>query len=313
MLFRSRHGIFMLSLYFIMHSLEQSKPDARTWRPNLLVLSGPPKKRWHLIELADAIACKRGLLTVSTIVPEEVSEPERLSNLRDSLRSYMKDNKVRALINVHTAHDMLTGAQEMIRAHGFGSVAPNTIVIGETEKRENFLEYAKLISLIHKQQRNLIIVRKGEIQVKPDTELYMDILWRGKQKNAGLMLALAYLIKMSGKWEKARLLLKTIITEPSKQETVQKNLEEFIKGQRLGAEAAVIVGDANTDIFKIIEDNEHDANLVFLGLRAPNEDESLEDYSRYYASILEKTQNFPATLLVLASQDIEFGRIFTSH
>ncbi|MFH1383787.1 MAG: Na-K-Cl cotransporter, partial [Candidatus Omnitrophota bacterium] len=306
-----RYGILMLVLYYIIHRLEDRKPDERTWRPNILVLSGPPKARWHLIELADAIACKRGLLTVSTIVTDEVSMHERIENIRDSLRRYMKENGVRALMNVHSAPDMLGGAQEMIRAYGFGSVSPNTIILGETEKRENFIQYARLISLAHRQKRNLLIVRNSEIQVKPHEKLRMEILWRGKQKNAGLMLALAYLITMSSKWEKTNLILKTIIQDPSKKEETLKNVSAFIKGQRIDAQASVIVNDKNEDVFNVIKDSVTDANLVFLGLRPPADDESPEEYSRYYVDLLNKTEHFPSTILSLASEDIAFNRIFS--
>jgi len=306
----TRYGILMLVLYYIIHRLEERKPDERTWRPNLLVLSGPPSTRWHLIEFADAITCKRGLLTVTTILPESASDPERLDTLRSTLRNYMKENHVRALMNINTSYDMLTGAQEMIKAYGFGSVTPNTIIIGETEKKENFLNYAQLISLVHRQRRNLIIMRKGELQPKPHEELRMDVLWRGKQKNAGLMLAIAYLIKISEKWDTTHLILKTIVNDESKKKDAQKRLDEFIKWQYLKAESAIIVNQKNEDPFKIIEDNIHDANLAFIGMRPPNEDESIKDYSLYYEDLLNKTAHFPTTIMTLASENIEFNRIF---
>jgi len=308
-----RYGILMLLLYYVIHRLEERKPDERTWRPNLLVLSGPPKSRWHLIELADAIACKRGLLTVSTIMTDEDSSAERLTNLCDALRSYIRDNHVRALMNVHVAPDMLTGAQEMVKAYGFGSVAPNTILIGETEKRENFIEYAKFISLVNRQRRNLIIVRKGEFQVDPDEELRMDVLWRGKQKNASLMLALAFLIRMSSKWDKTRLIMKTIINEEEQKESAEKTLQGFIKKRRIDAEASVVINQNGKDVFTVIEENIHDANLVFVGMRPPRDDETPEEYSHYYALLLEKTKTYPTTIFVLASEDIEFHKIFSEE
>jgi amino acid transporter len=308
-----RYGILMLVLYFVIHRLEVRKPDARTWRPNLLVLSGPPQSRWHLIELADAIACKRGLLTVATILTDEDRSSESVDNLRSTLRNYLQENNVRALMNLHVASDMLSGAQELVKAHGFGSVAPNTIIIGETEKRENFLEYVKFIATVHKLRRNLVIVRKGEFQVRADETLKMDVLWRGKQKNASLMLALAFLIRMSGKWNETSLVLKTIIQDETKKDEVKKGLEAFIKERRLDALADVIVGEKERDVFETIEENITDANLVFVGMRAPLEDESMDEYAKYYEWLLDKTKRFPASLLVLASEDLEFHKIFTEE
>ena len=127
------------------------------------------------------------------------------------------------------------------------------------------------------------------------------------------MLALAYLIKMSGKWEATHLILKTIVSDEAKQNEARKRLDEFIKGQHLKAEAAVIVNQGNEDVFKTIEDNTHDANLVFIGMRPPDEGESIEDYSRYYTDLLDKTAHFPTTIMVLAAEDIEFNRIFAQE
>lgn len=308
-----RYGILMLVLYFVIHRLENRKPDERTWRPNVLVLSGTPQSRWHLIELADAIACKRGLLTVATILTDEDATPERVDNLRDALRSYMKENRVRALTNLHVAADMLSGAREMVKGYGFGSVAPNTIMIGETEKRENFVEYAKFIALVHRMRRNLVIVRKGEFQVEPGQELRMDVLWRGKEKNASLMLAFAFLIRMSAKWDKTRLMLKTFVNEDAQREIAEKTLQTFIFERRIDAEASVIISEGGTDVFATIEENIHDANLVFVGMRAPREDEPPEEYARYYEFLLDKTKAYPATVFTLASEDIAFHKIFSEE
>lgn len=310
-----RYGILMLILYFVIHRLEKRRPDEKTWRPNILALCGPPSTRWHLIELADAIASKRGLLTVSTILTSDSDKPsaDRIENLRDTIRSYLHENEVQALINVHPANNLLQGAMEMVRAYGFGSVAPNTVLIGETEKEELFEEYAKFIRLVHKQRRNLLIVRRGEFQVSTHRKLFMDVLWRGKQQNAGLMLAIAHMIISSGTWEKSALILKTIVTDANEVGDAHKRLEEFIKAQRLEAKSAVIVNTPGQDVFKTIEDNIHDTNLVFIGMRPPYDEETDENYSHYYRTLLEKTKNYPATVMVLSSQDIEFSRMFESE
>ncbi len=306
-----RYGILMLVLYFVIYRLEDRKPDERTWRPNLLVLSGSPQARWHLISIADAITCNRGLLTVSTIIPDDDNSSERAVNLKSVLRSYLMDNRVRALIKVHPANDMLTGAREMVKAYGFGSVSPNTILLGETEKEENFIEYARLIKLVHTQRKNMIIMRNGEIQVSPNEPLKMDILWRGQQNNAGLMLAIAYLIQASGRWPVCTLRLKTIITDRNGEDDVERNLRNFIEKRRIKAKAEVVVGSPDKSVFKTIRENIGDSNLVFIGMRPPLDGETLEEYSEYYKFLLKNTENFPTTIMVLASENIEFNRIFS--
>jgi len=305
-----RYGLFMVILYYVMQKLESSKPDLRTWRPNLLVLSGPPKKRWHLIEISDAIASSRGFITVCTIIPEELETPEKIKSFSSSVKSYLRENHVRAMVSIHGASTILSGAIEMVRFHGFGSVSPNTVVVGETENPESYMDFSELIMQCHKNKKNIAIVRNGELQPSPHKDIKMALFWRGKEKNAGLMLALSQLIKTSGKWSDCKTLLKSIVQDEEEREDRNEVLKEFIDTQNISAEPEVIVGNGSP-VFSTMSSNIDEINIVFLGLRTPGEGETTEEYCEYYKDILEKTKNFPTTMMVLASQDIEFNRLFS--
>ena len=61
----------VLALVDFLVDLAKRRLDERTWKPNLLVLSGSPTNRWYLIELASAISQDRGFVTVAAVVPEE--------------------------------------------------------------------------------------------------------------------------------------------------------------------------------------------------------------------------------------------------
>ena len=63
-----RHGILMLLARYSIYRLAEIKPNPRSWRPNVLVLSGAPSNRWYLIELADAITHGKGFLTVASVI-----------------------------------------------------------------------------------------------------------------------------------------------------------------------------------------------------------------------------------------------------
>jgi solute carrier family 12 (sodium/potassium/chloride transporter), member 2 len=107
--------------------------------------------------------------------------------------------------------------------------------------------------------------------------------------------------------------LKTFVSEDAQREIAEKTLQTFIFERRIDAEASVIINAAGTDVFATIEENIHDANLVFVGMRAPGEDESPEEYARYYEFLLEKTKRYPATIFTLASEDIAFHKIFSEE
>ena len=63
----TRRGILMLIAQAAIYRLDDLKPDERSWRPHILVLSGSPTTRWYLIELADAVSHGKGFLTVAVI------------------------------------------------------------------------------------------------------------------------------------------------------------------------------------------------------------------------------------------------------
>jgi len=52
------------------------------------------------------------------------------------------------------------------------------------------------------------------------------------------------------------------------------------------------------------------ADYVFMGLKPPAPDESMEDYGRYYMSFRQRTERFPALVSVLAAEEIDFEGIF---
>ncbi|MDZ7694286.1 MAG: hypothetical protein U5K69_24725 [Balneolaceae bacterium] len=49
-----------------------NESTGKTWRPNPLVLSGAPTKRWHLIKFASSITHNRGIMTVATVLTGKI-------------------------------------------------------------------------------------------------------------------------------------------------------------------------------------------------------------------------------------------------
>lgn len=305
-----RHGILMLVARAAIYRLSDGKPDERTWKPSLLVFSGAPTSRWYLVELAQALSRGGSWLTIATVVPSETWLPERVDSTEKSIRDYLAKHDTRALVKVFPSEDVLSGMEALVKAYGFGPVVPNTILIGETEKRENFERFVSLIQLIYRSRRNLIMVREGELKIdcQPAEGCRIDVWWGGLSENAGLMLILAYLLRKHPSWEHARLVVKTIVkSEDEKREAIDR-LDAFLSDQRLNAEVDVSLRTSE-NLFDLIRYSSQDAALVFLGIRAPGARESMKEYCRYYEGLLDATGNMPPTALVLAAENIEFKRV----
>jgi len=65
----------------------------------------------------------------------------------------------------------------------------------------------------------------------------------------------------------------------------------------------------SSNVFEQIRDSSAQAGLVFMGMRQPEADESVEDYSRYYGTLIESTRNMPPVAFVLAAEAIEFRKV----
>ena len=302
-----RYGILTLLVRFAIQRLGKLKPDERTWRPNILALSGSPKSRWHLVEMAHSLARDSSSLTVASILPVEDWSAEKVRSTEASIREYLQKREVDAMVKIFPSPDMLSGARALVRAYGYGPLTPNTILLGDTEDRARFGEFAELIKMVYRTQRNLIMLREADTAVAAGAET-IDVWWGGHQSNIGLIITLAYQIQKSPVWQESKLVIKTIVATEAERAAAQERLESFIEEQRIPAQAEVLI-KRQPSYFDIIRQSSAQAGLVFLGMRPPEEGESVEDYSRYYGTLMESTKKMPPVAFVLAAEAIEFRKV----
>ena len=302
-----RYGIYTLLVRFGIQKLGQLKPDEHTWRPNILALSGSPKSRWHLVEMANALTRDSSALTVASILPIEDWSAEKVDSMEESMREYLEKRDVDAMVKILPAPDRLTGAKSLVRAYGYGPLTPNTVLFGDTENRESYDKFAEFIQLVYRTRRNLIMLREPDADISHRSET-IDVWWGGNKDNIGLVLTLAYQIQKSEVWEQSKLVLKTIVENEEERDSAKIRLESFIEEQRIPAETEVLIKRL-PNVFDIIRQSSAEAGLVFMGMRPPGEEESIEDYSRYYGNLREASSNMPPLALILAAEDIEFRQV----
>jgi len=204
---------------------------------------------------------------------------------------------------------VMEGLLTLINTYGFGPISPNTILVGDTEQSRQFLAFTRLIMAVWRRQRNFIFVREGVQREEEDAPAFIDLWWQGKGPNAWFMLALAHLLGQNPEWARTPLRLSTVIRTAEEREEAENRLRLFIRQARISATFRVIE-HGEGEIFDTIRACSAEARLCFLGLRPPTQDESPEDYSAYYKTLLEKSRDFPLTAFCLANEQIEFSRIF---
>ncbi|MGD1893580.1 MAG: Na-K-Cl cotransporter, partial [Cyclobacteriaceae bacterium] len=277
-------------------------PDPKNWRPHILVLSGAPTKRWHLIELARSIVQRSSLLTVATVLKTEDIAYERIKSLEANIREYLEERGVESLVKVTSDEDPFSAGVRLIQTYGIGALVPNTIILGDTRELTHHSAYCSMIEQFYEARRNVVIVRDDEkdgFQKKQK----IDVWWGGLRKNGALMMILAYLISQDREWDSVEITVKMMVPTEAAAQDAEANLSQIISNMRISFQHKVIVND-QTNFWTLLKQESQSADLIMLGLAEPT-----ENFLTYYEQLSERTQGLPATMFVLAAQEIAFEEI----
>jgi amino acid transporter len=281
--------------------------DPRNWRPHLLVLSGAPMRRWHLVELATSFTHGRGILTVATVLGSERVTLERRKSLEVGIQDFLSKRGVVALVRVVSAPDPFVGSEQLVETYGLGTLVPNTILLGDTKESRHRGPYCRMVEKFYFSKRNVLIVRDHEEKGFGDRRL-IDIWWGGLQANGALMLILAYLLQSSLRWQRARVRLMMVVPDEDAATEARKNLEAMAQRTRTGAEPHVLASNGKP-FFDILQESSADADLVFMGIAKPEEGE----FEEYYTNLRERTEGLPTTVFVLAAEEIAFREVLLRY
>lgn len=304
-----RYGVLVLIARMALEGLARRRPDARSWNPNVLVLTGAPSARWHLVVIGRALAGDNGLLTIATVLRESGADTgERVESLRRAIEQHLDRHDVAGMVKVETDADVADGLVALVKSYGFGPLVPNTVLLGKAETPEDPLKHAELLSVIQRRRRNLIVLHEGEALPVLQRARRIDIWWRGGRRNIGLMLALTFLLKKHEVWSGADVVLWRMVEKEEQLLPATSELDELLAEARFPARVQVV--HEQGDAFPAIRRFSQGADLLFLGLRPRAADESLDDYAAYYAALAHKTDGLPPTALVTAGDEVDLHRLF---
>ncbi len=296
-----RRGIWMALVRTGLLNLSRQK-ETKTWRPSPLVLSGAPTTRWHLIEFASSIIHNRGFLTVATILTSEHVTSSRRKKMENNIQDILVKRNTWGFARVILAPDTFKGAVDFVKYYGFGTIVPNTIILGDSENAAHRKNYCDMIRHFHELKRNVVIVRDNEEKGFGNRQ-HIDLWWGGLKSNGGLLMILSYLLQSSFNWYDAKVQVKMLVQNDKAAKEAQKNLSEVINKLRTGASLEIIVGNGRS-FDEVLHASSADADLIFMGMAEPD-----ENFEEYYKSLQFRIRKLPTTILVLAAEDISFGEV----
>ena len=299
-----RQGIWMAITHTGLMKL-RGEADPKNWRPHLLVFSGAPSQRWHLIDFAACLTNYRALLSIATVLTDPSLTPKWLRSIRNATQEYLERRGLRAFLRVVKAADPFSGSENLVETYGLGSLMPNSIVLGDNEQESTRSRYCEMLEHLHQMERNIIILHHNSAKGFGQRQT-IDVWWGGLKRNGGLMMTLAYLLSISREWKDARIRVKIVVPDESAAQSAHENLERLIRRMRNRAEVSVhVIVSYGRSFDAILPASSQDADLVFLGMREPNG----FDYRAYYETLRRRANPLPSTAFVLAAQDLEFGEI----
>ncbi|MGK7390708.1 MAG: Na-K-Cl cotransporter [Candidatus Cyclobacteriaceae bacterium M2_1C_046] len=297
-------GVLLSLIRYAILRLDKRVVVAKSWRPNILVLSGAPTKRWRLIDFANALTHGNSLFTVATILQEDTVPQEKIRAYERRISDFLLTKNVEALVRVIRAKDPFAGSEQLVSAYGLGPFVPNTIVLGDTQEEAHHEKYAELISHFNKSKRNVVIVQADEKKGFNKKQV-IDIWWGGLKDNGSLMIILGHLLQNSYDWLHSDVNIKIVVPSTAASESAKNNLANMLANMRLSFNYHVIVSEGES-FWSILQRESRKSDLVMLGLANPD-----ENFIEYYTRLKRNTSSLKTKVFVLAAEEIRFEEVLS--
>ncbi|XP_045919774.1 solute carrier family 12 member 3-like [Micropterus dolomieu] len=121
-------GTYNMALSYSV-SLSGVEDHVKNFRPQCLVLTGPPNQRPALVDFVGSFTKHISLMICGDIIMEK-DRQTRQQDATDWLVKWMNKRKVRSFYTAFTADSLRVGARHLLQASGLGKLKPNTLVLG---------------------------------------------------------------------------------------------------------------------------------------------------------------------------------------
>uniref|UniRef100_A0A087XWJ0 Solute carrier family 12 member 10, tandem duplicate 1 n=1 Tax=Poecilia formosa TaxID=48698 RepID=A0A087XWJ0_POEFO len=121
-------GTYNMALSYSV-SLTGVEDHVKNFRPQCLVLTGPPNQRPALVDFVGSFTKHISLMICGDIILEQ-DRKTRPQDSTDCLVKWMNKRKVRSFYTPLSADNLRAGTKQLLQASGLGKLKPNTLVLG---------------------------------------------------------------------------------------------------------------------------------------------------------------------------------------
>jgi hypothetical protein len=267
-----RSGVWYTVARFGLVRLDREPWHVKNWRPNIVVFTKLSKDRKHLMELGAWLCSGRGVATFWHLLLGEVDELSNRGLRTTSARhmgDFLNDQGVVGFAESTIASDFPTGVVNVMQSHGLAGLEPNTALFAWSD--DPVTQVAQL-SLM----RDLLNLGKSVMFLRYDEERgfgkkrRIDIWWRGRDRNAELMIVLAHIIQESRQWEGAKIRVCWLMDNEEGIPGAEEHIAKILARVRVEAEPKIFLRSSPDEPFDaVLRRASKETDLIMLGLRAP--------------------------------------------
>ncbi len=315
-----RYSLFSFLVNVATKKLDAASDNTKNWRPNILAFMNTEMSgKRDLIAFTNALCQNKGFLTYTLCLPEERVCTKKELGMVSSLKEYLENAQVPAFSHVSYDENFAKSLNHVTFNYGLGPLTPNTIVLLFDQSLFRSQETVEFIYKAHRQQKNVIFLKfDSEINtsfMEPGKEKRHKVIhlwWEGKLvNNFKLSLALSHIFQSSDVLQNASITVRVVVKDADEHALMLREWEKYKKQLRMRNLDLDLITSTQKDIFVHLEEQASRADLTFLGLRSPKQDE-FEEYSAYLEELYEKTKACGSIALVLSADKVNYGRIFFS-
>lgn len=222
-------GLFKLSI--------KAHADKRNWRPNIILFSGNPNTRPHLIRMARILVGKLGVFTNFELV-EQKSDNYLFLKAGEAITSIDNDGK-KLFTRRHVCRNIYEGINNISSVYGFTGFEPNTILLGWGKTTKEPEKFINLIQHLHELDFNLCFLN-FKANKEPGQRQRIDLWWKEGSANLNFGITLLKFITSDPQWRRAKLRILFVSNNSSISEKAQTVIRQILDDQRMESEIKVI-------------------------------------------------------------------------
>lgn len=269
-----RSGIWATVARHSLLKLESAPKRTKNWRPNMIVFTGQPRNREHLVELGQWLLRGQGIASFVEIVVGDVAKLALTGirhERRDAIAQFIRERGLDAFAECQIAPDFHEGAITVAQSHGLAGLEPNTVLMGLSDTAEGLARQQSLIPVFTSLRKSVLLLSYDDERGWGEHGR-IDVWWGGKSRNGELMLLLAHIIRGHRHWAGAKVRILQISEDEQHAEETRQRLEELLGEVRVKATPKVVVRHEGEDVQDTIARTSGGSDLTVIGMQMPEPD-----------------------------------------